>query len=69
MLQKQEYRWYNMKMYNPDGSAEVDVHPSKIESMINLGWTEKKKVKAKPKKEAKPVEAVEPEIKLDEESE
>ncbi len=53
-----------MKLYNPDGTGEVDAHPSKVESMINLGWTKEKKVKAKSKKAN-----VDPEIKSDKESE
>ena len=58
-----------MKLYSPDGSSEVDAHPSKVESMINLGWTGEKKGKAKSKKAPEPVDAVEPEIKSDKESE
>ncbi len=58
-----------MKLYSPDGSGEVDAHPSKVESMINLGWTKEKKVKAKSKKAEKLEDNVEAEIKSDKESE
>jgi hypothetical protein len=27
-----------MKLYSPDGTAEVDAHPSKVESMLAKGW-------------------------------
>ena len=58
-----------MKLYSPDGSSEVDAHPSKVESMINFGWTQEKKGKAKPKKALEPTEVVEPQTKSDKESE
>mgnify|MGYP003140382241 FL=1 len=29
-----------MKMISPDGSITIDAHPSKIESLKNLGWKE-----------------------------
>jgi len=58
-----------MKLYSPDGSSELDAHPSKVESMINLGWTQEKKGKAKSKKALEPMEAVEPQTKSDKESE
>jgi hypothetical protein len=58
-----------MKLYSPDGSSEVDAHPSKVESMINLGWTQEKKGRAKPQKAPEPIENVEPKIKSDKESE
>jgi len=44
-----------MKMYSPDGKAQADIHPSKIQSMENLGWTYEKKSFRKKKPE--PVEA------------
>jgi hypothetical protein len=37
--------------------------------MINLGWTQEKKGKAKPQKAPEPIENVEPKIKSDKESE
>jgi hypothetical protein len=37
--------------------------------MINLGWTQEKKGKAKPKKALEPTEVVEPQTKSDKESE
>lgn len=58
-----------MKLYSPDGSAEINAHSSKVQSLINLGWTEEKKGKTKPKKAPEPVEIVEPKIESDKESE
>lgn len=47
-----------MELVSPDGKTKVVPHPSKVESMINLGWKEVSKAKAKPapKKEEKPEE-------------
>ena len=44
-----------MELVSPDGKTKVVAHPSKVESMINLGWKEvsKAKPKATPKKEEK----------------
>ena len=44
-----------MKLVSPDGKLTIDCHPSKVDSMINLGWKEVSKAKAKPapKKEEK----------------
>jgi len=47
-----------MKLVSPDGKLTIDCHPSKVDSMINKGWKEASKAKAKPapKKEEKPEE-------------
>jgi len=29
----------SIRMRSPDGSAEIDAHPSKVESYENLGWS------------------------------
>ena len=47
-----------MKMYN--GQKEIDVHPTRIEYMTRLGWTDTKPSQAKPKKgKSKAVETIE----------
>jgi hypothetical protein len=40
-----------IKLISPDGSAEVDAHPSRVESMLANGWkkADAEKPKAKPK--------------------
>jgi len=49
-----------MKLYSADGSAEVDAHPSKVESMLAKGWLpEKPKAKSKTKAEAKVEDLIE----------
>ena len=49
-----------MKLYSPDGSSEVDAHPSKVESMLAKGWMpEKLKAKSKAKAEAKAEDKIE----------
>ncbi len=40
-----------MKLYSPDGSSEVDAHPSKVDHFLANGWKVDKKQK-KAKKEA-----------------
>lgn len=51
-----------MELVSPDGKVTIDCHPSKVQSMINKGWKEVSKAKAKPaakpasKKEEKPEE-------------
>jgi len=63
-----------MKLYSPDGKMEINVHPSKVESMQKKGWTEEKQKKSKVKAE-KPVaegvieEVVEPVPESEKESE
>jgi hypothetical protein len=49
-----------MELVSPDGKLTIDCHPSKVDSMINKGWKEVSKVKAKPapKKEEKTDEEV-----------
>lgn len=29
-----------MKMISPDGKVSIDAHPSKVESLKNMGWKE-----------------------------
>ena len=37
-----------MKLYSPDGSSEVDAHPSKVDHFLANGWkVDKKQKKAK----------------------
>jgi hypothetical protein len=43
-----------MKLYSPDGSSEIDAHPSKVESLLAKGWKEEAQKKSKAKVE-KPV--------------
>ena len=40
-----------MKLYSPDGSSELDAHPSKVDHFLANGWNVDKKQK-KAKKEA-----------------
>lgn len=59
-LQISQFKVYNMKLYSPDGTAEVDAHPSKVESMLAKGWMpEKLKAKSKAKAEAKAEDKIE----------
>jgi hypothetical protein len=60
-----------MKLHSPDGSAVIDAHPSKVESLLAKGWTEeeKKKSRSKAKAEAKVEDVVEPVEESDKESE
>ena len=49
-----------MRLFSADGSAEVDAHPSKVESMLAKGWLpEKPKAKSKAKAEAKVEDLIE----------
>lgn len=47
-----------MKLYSPDGRMEMNVHPSKVESMLKKGWTEEKQKKSKAKVEKTVAEEV-----------
>lgn len=29
-----------MKLISPDGNVSIDAHPSKVESLKNMGWKE-----------------------------
>ena len=43
-----------MKLFSPDGKISIDVHPSKVESLLNKGWKEEEtKSKSSSKKEVK----------------
>lgn len=47
-----------MKMISPDGKVSIVAHPSKVESLKNMGWKEeavhsKDKVKSSSKKKSK----------------
>ena len=43
-----------MKLFSPDGKISIDVHPSKVESLLNKGWKEEAtKFKSSSKKEVK----------------
>ena len=43
-----------MKLFSPDGKISIDVHPSKVESLLNNGWKEEAtKSKSSSKKEVK----------------
>jgi|TARA_A100001011_G_C14130455_1_gene765191 hypothetical protein len=43
-----------MKLFSPDGKISIDVHPSKVESLLNKGWKEEAtKSKSSSKKEVK----------------
>jgi len=46
------------ELVSPDGKMKINVHPSKIESMMNKGWKEEgSKAKRTPKKtEEQPLE-------------
>lgn len=59
-----------MKLYSPDGSSEIDAHPSKVESLLAKGWKEEAQKKSKAKAD-KPVveEVVEPVPESEKESE
>lgn len=39
-----------MKMHHPDANYPIDVHPTRVESMLAKGWTVEEPTKAKPKK-------------------
>ena len=50
-----------MKMISPDGKVSIEAHPSKVESLLNMGWKEeavqsKDKVKSSSKKSKDEVE-------------
>jgi hypothetical protein len=45
-----------MKMISPDGKNSIVAHPSKVESLKNMGWKEEaaqKEIKPSSKKETK----------------
>jgi hypothetical protein len=45
-----------MKMISPDGNVSIDAHPTKVESLKNMGWKEEaahKEIKSSSKKESK----------------
>ena len=47
-----------MKMISPDGKVSIEAHPSKVESLLNMGWKEEAvhsqdKVKSSSKKKSK----------------
>lgn len=42
-----------MKMISPDGNVSIDAHPTKVESLKNMGWKEEaahKEIKSSSKK-------------------
>ena len=47
-----------MKLYSPDGSSEIDAHPSKVESLLAKGWKEEAQKKSKAKVEKSVAEEV-----------
>jgi hypothetical protein len=36
-----------MKLISPDGKVSIDAHPSKVESLKNMGWKEEAAQKEK----------------------
>jgi hypothetical protein len=44
-----------MKLFSPDGKISIEVHPAKVESLLNKGWKEEatKKIKSSSKQEVK----------------
>ena len=47
-----------MKMISPNGKVSIDAHPSKVESLKNMGWKEEAvhsqdKIKSSSKKKSK----------------
>ena len=47
-----------MKMISPDGKVSIKAHPSKVESLLNMGWKEEAvhsqdKIKPSSKKKSK----------------
>ena len=47
-----------MKMISPNGKVSIKAHPSKVESLLNMGWKEEAvhsqdKVKSSSKKKSK----------------
>ena len=42
-----------MKLISPDGNVSIDAHPTKVESLKNMGWKEEaapKEIKSSSKK-------------------
>lgn len=42
-----------MKLISPDGNVSIDAHPTKVESLKNMGWKEEaaqKQIKSSSKK-------------------
>lgn len=50
-----------MKLVSPDGNVFIDAHPSKVESLKNMGWKEEaapKEIKSSSKKSKAKIEEV-----------
>jgi Holliday junction resolvasome RuvABC DNA-binding subunit len=50
-----------MKLVSPDGNVSIDAHPSKVESLKNMGWKEEaapKEIKSSSKKSKAKIEEV-----------